>query len=134
MARILIADDEPQIRNTVASIMKEAGHETFEAFDGLSALDDVKDLKPDLLLLDWMIPELFGGEVLDRIRNDAEFEEVKDILVVIVSDFDDETSRQKFQHAGANDFVAKRDDPKLMREPLVACVNGLLKQKAQGNS
>lgn len=126
MAKVLIADDEPEVRSVLASIVQGAGHEVHEAFDGLSALLDIKELKPDLVLLDWMIPEMFGGEVLDHLRNDDEYAEVRDTRVIVVSDFDNETSREKFIAAGAQDFVAKRDDPGQMKEALLTCIQGLL--------
>ena len=130
MARILIAEDEPQIRSAISEIVSGAGHETHETFDGLGALYDTKELKPDVLLLDWMIPEMFGGEVLDHIRNDDEYSEIKDTIVIIVSDFEDETSREKFVSAGANEFVAKRDDPDRMKSELLGAIQRLLDERA----
>lgn len=129
MARILIADDEPQVRSALRSILEGAGHEVFETFDGLGALYDLKDLKPDALLLDWMIPELFGGEVLDKIRNDLEYQEVRETPVIVVSDFDDEANRERFLQAGANDFVPKRDNLDQLKEHLLACLGTLLSGK-----
>ncbi len=126
MAKILVADDEPEVRSAIVNMLREAGHETDEAYDGLSALDAVKDCKPDMLLLDWMIPELFGGEVLDMLRNNAEYAEFKDLPVIVVSDFDDEASVRKFKEAGATDFVAKKDDLDQMKELLLERVAALL--------
>ncbi len=130
MARILIVDDEPQVRSAIAGIVNGAGHETHEAFDGISALYDAKELKPDVLLLDWMIPEMFGGEILDHIRNADEYSDIKNIIVIIISDFEDETSREKFVAAGANDYVAKRDDPDQMKSDLLGAIQRLLDERA----
>ena len=132
MARILIVDDEPQIRSAIAGIVSGAGHETHETFDGISALYDAKELKPDVLLLDWMIPEMFGGEILDHIRNDDEYSDIKDTIVIIVSDFEDETSREKFVSAGADEYVAKRDDPDQMKADLLGAIQRLLDERASG--
>lgn len=128
MAKILIADDEPQTRSAIANIMREAGHETYEAFDGLGALFDVKELKPDVLLLDWMIPELFGGEVLERLRGDEEYSEVADTIVIVVSDFDDDASQENYRRAGANDFVAKKENLDELRDSLIKRVDAHLAQ------
>jgi CheY-like chemotaxis protein len=126
MARILIADDEPQVRNAVVSIVKGGGHETFETFDGLGALMDVKELKPDLVLLDWMIPELFGGEVLDKLRNDPDYADVKDTIVIVVSDFTGDSNRDEFMRAGANAYVPKRDNLHEMKDELLSTISQLL--------
>lgn len=125
MAKVLIADDEPEVRKTLTRIMQEAGFETSEAFDGLGALLDVKELKPDLLLLDWMIPELSGNEVLRAIRKDEQYADVSETKVIVVSDFDDENSRRTFLHEGANDFVPKSDDPDVLRENLLTAMKAL---------
>jgi CheY-like chemotaxis protein len=126
MAKILVADDEPEVRNAVVGILTNAGHETQEAYDGLCVLDTLREYKPDLLLLDWMIPELFGGEVLAILRTDPEYKEFRDLPVIVVSDFDDETSMSKFKGAGATDFVAKRDNPEDMKDLLLERVNAAL--------
>jgi len=126
MARILVADDEPEIRSAIVSILKTAGHETCEAYDGLSALDYVKSFRPDAMLLDWMIPELFGGEVLEALRTNPEYAQFKNLPVIIVSDFDDDNSIRRFKEAGATDFVAKRDNPNAMKDLLLERIGKVL--------
>lgn len=130
MARILVADDEPEVRRAIVAILHEAGHETREAYDGISVLDGVKDYRPDVLLLDWMIPEIFGGEVLAILRNQEEYRDFRKLPVIVVSDFDDETSLGKFKAAGANDFVAKRDNLDEMRDVLLERIAELLRTKS----
>ncbi|MCH8236933.1 MAG: argininosuccinate lyase [Proteobacteria bacterium] len=56
MAKVLVAEDEPEIRNLLVKILTDAGYETRGTFDGLGALCDVKEFEPDLLILDWMLP------------------------------------------------------------------------------
>ena len=63
MAKILVVDDESEVRRAIVEIVQSGGHETEEAFDGVGALEGVKEHRPDVLLCDWMLPELFGGEV-----------------------------------------------------------------------
>lgn len=128
MAKILIADDEPEIRKAIVHMVTEGGYEALETSDGLGALFDLKDHKPDLLLLDWMIPEIMGGDVLDKLRHDPEYAAVAETPVIVVSDFVDESSRAKFMSAGANDFVAKRDDLDAMRRELLASIERLLSE------
>jgi len=131
MARILVADDESEVRMAIINILQEGGHETFEAFDGLSALDGVIEHGPDVLLCDWMMPELFGGEVIEKLRKDAEFEAFKDLPVIVVSDFADETSEKKFKQAGANGFVAKNDNIDVFKKDILQCVSQVLEDGAE---
>lgn len=126
MARILLADDEPQVRRVLSDIVSGAGHEVEEAYDGLDALDKVKAFRPDLLLLDWMITEFYGGEVLEKIRHDPEYAEFKDLKVIVVSDFCDDKSLADFRKAGANDFVTKLDDPDALKKYLIPRINECL--------
>lgn len=130
MARIVVADDEPEIRNAIVGIVQEAGHEVQEAFDGISALDAVKSFKPNLLLVDWMIPELFGGEVIEKLRNDDEYSDFKDLPILVVSDFDDDGSVKKFMAAGATGFVPKKDNPDELRRLLLERISELNLEEA----
>ena len=126
MAKILITDDEPEIRSALAKILREGGHESEEAYDGLNALEVIKEYKPDLMLLDWMLPELHGGEVADKIRNDEEFAEFRDIPIIIVSDFEDEASIKRFSQCGANGHVPKRDNTDELKAALLPQIELLL--------
>lgn len=130
MARIVVADDEPEIRNAIVGIVQEAGHEVQEAFDGISALDAVKSFKPNLLLVDWMIPELFGGEVIEKLRNDDEYSDFKDLPILVVSDFDDDASVKNFMDAGATGFVPKKDNPDELRRLLLERISELNLEEA----
>ena len=114
MAKVLVAEDEPEIRNLLVKTLTEAGYETRETFDGLGALDEVKDFKPDLLILDWMLPELSGNEVLNALREDVEYADYRHLKVIVVSDFHNEESRRTFFYAGADDFIAKTEDPEAL--------------------
>ncbi|MBI2425263.1 MAG: response regulator [Candidatus Hydrogenedentes bacterium] len=128
MARILIADDEPEVRKALVRMVTEAGHQSMETSDGLGALYDTKELAPDVLLLDWMIPELTGGDVLHALRNDPNYGSVSHTPVIIVSDFVEESSRDTFLRAGANAFVAKRDDLDGMKRELLSTIDCLITQ------
>ena len=126
MAKILVADDEPEVRVFLVNILEAAGHETEEAFDGINALDMVVEFRPDVLLLDWMIPELYGGEVLQKLRNDPEYIEFRNLRVIVVSDFRDEKSLHDFRAAGADELVSKVDDREAMKGYLLPRINKLL--------
>ena len=68
MAKILIVDDEPVNRDILIAFLDDSGHELIEAGNGQEALDQVAKHAPDLLLLDIMMPELDGFEVIRRLR------------------------------------------------------------------
>ncbi len=129
MALIVVADDEPEVRKAVGGILRGAGYEVQEAYDGLSVLDVILEYKPDLVLLDWMLPELSGGEVLQKLRKEPEYKRFKTTPVIVISDFDDETSERTFRRAGADDFVAKRDNLDEFREMLLKRVAQILKAR-----
>ncbi len=119
MAKVLVAEDEPEMRKLLVSALKEAGYETRETFDGLGALYDIKEFQPNLLILDWMLPELSGNEVLNALREGAEFADYRHLKVIVVSDFHSEESRRTFFHAGADDFIAKTEDVDALKANLL---------------
>lgn len=126
MAKILIADDEPEVRATLKRIVEAAGHSTMEAYDGLNALECIQEFNPDVVLLDWMLPELFGGEVLDKLRRAPEYQRHSHVKVIVVSDFADDKSIQEFRRHGANEFVIKVDNPDQLKGYLLARLTELL--------
>lgn len=129
MARILVVDDESEVRRALVGILKHAGHDPVEAYDGLGALDGVREHRPDLLMCDWMLPELFGGEVISTLRSDPDYAEFKHLPIIVVSDFADETSALRFKQAGADAFVAKQDNLELLKTQLLAELNRLLERE-----
>jgi DNA-binding response OmpR family regulator len=70
VARITVVDDDADIRMLVVRRLERAGHVVSQAADGESALAVIRAERPDLVVLDWMMPGLTGIEVLDRIRAD----------------------------------------------------------------
>lgn len=66
MARVLIVEDDRDLNNAYSIILKNEGYEVAEAFDGKQALEKVKDFKPDLILLDLLMPIMGGLEFLQR--------------------------------------------------------------------
>jgi CheY-like chemotaxis protein len=82
VAKILIVDDNHLIRRTVRVILGSAGHEVLEAGDGLQALELARAGKPDLMVLDYMMPEIDGLEVLRRAAQDPG---LRDLPVVLLT-------------------------------------------------
>ena len=99
---ILVVDDEPDMRRYMVSILSTDFH-VLQAVDGAQGWETAQR-KPDLILLDWMLPELNGLEVCKKIRADPELEDIK---IIIITARADEESKISALQAGANDFLTK---------------------------
>ncbi len=80
-ASILIVDDEPNILLSLQFLMKKAGYDVRTATDGEQALDEIARARPDLVLLDVMMPKLDGFTVCQRIRANPEWQDVRVIML-----------------------------------------------------
>ncbi len=105
MARILIVDDEPDVRENLSSILSKEGYEVRAASDGSQGLVMVEGYKPDLILLDVKMPNLDGLEVCRRIRNTNR---VKGIPIIMITGYPEE--KQVALNVGADDFLNKPFD------------------------
>ena len=104
---ILIVDDEARNRDLIEAILKPAGYHLEMAVDGQEALAKTIELRPDLILLDVMMPDITGYEVCQTIREDADLSEIP---VIMVTALDDRESRLQGIEAGADDFLSKPVD------------------------
>jgi DNA-binding response OmpR family regulator len=102
--RILIADDEPHIVLALEFLMKKEGYEVQTAVDGESALHAVKKSRPDLILLDIMMPNFDGYEVCQRIRSDPS---MKDVVIIMLTAKGREVEREKGLALGADFYITK---------------------------
>lgn len=91
MCKILIADDEPDMRALLADLLMEAGHEVTEAENGQVAVQQVQNEMPDLVLLDVLMPMMNGIQVLQRLRDDPATKALPVILLTAFSLSDEET-------------------------------------------
>jgi DNA-binding response OmpR family regulator len=120
-ARILIVDDEPTIVLSLEFLMEQAGFEVAVAEDGEAALAQLAAFRPDLVLLDIMLPKLNGYEVCQRLRANPDWSGIK---VVMLSAKGRELEVSKGLALGADAYVTK---PFSTRE-LIALVRNLLAQ------
>jgi two-component system, chemotaxis family, chemotaxis protein CheY len=104
-ATILVCDDDPSLRELVRAVLGPR-YRFIEAADGTEALVAARELDPDLIVLDVMLPGLSGIEVLETIRND---ESLKDMLVVVITAWSH--AELDARVAGADRFVSKPFDP-----------------------
>jgi class 3 adenylate cyclase/CheY-like chemotaxis protein len=111
-ARILVVDDNASNRDVLARRLVREGHEISTAVDGAGALDLVAREDFDLILLDLIMPEIGGFEVLCRLKSD---ERTRAIPVIVISALDELDSVVRCIEAGADDYLSKPFDPVLLR-------------------
>jgi two-component system alkaline phosphatase synthesis response regulator PhoP len=119
--KILIADDEPDILEIVGYNLGNEGYEIVNARDGEEALQKAKAFKPDLIILDVMMPNKNGMEVCKLLRLQPEFQHT---LIIFLTALNDEISHVKGLEYGADDFISKPVSPKV----LVSKVNALFRR------
>lgn len=110
MKRILIVEDEELIAELVQRKLQDEGYYVFVAKDGEDALKQIKEKRPDLILLDIVLPRLNGFDVLAELEKD---EELKLIPVIIISNSGEPEEIERAKAAGVRDWLVKTDfDPK----------------------
>ncbi|MBB3046089.1 two-component system phosphate regulon response regulator PhoB [Litorivivens lipolytica] len=120
---ILIVDDESAIREMIRIGLEMAGFNCMEATDAQDAYGQILDNRPDLILLDWMMPNTSGLELLRRLRRD---DVSRNIPVIMLTAKDDEDNRIQGLDVGADDYVTK---PFSSRE-LLARIKAVLRRSA----
>ena len=124
MARILIADDDPDIRQLVIYALIDQGHEVSVAKDGKEAFDAVEQSPPDLMVLDIMMPEMDGYDVM-RALNDKGIRGFTKILVLTAKG--SERDWKLGYDLGADRYVTKPFDP----DELVEIVTDMLSSSSE---
>ena len=107
--QILIVEDDPDIRALVVFKMLQANFEVAEEEDGEAGLAAARELKPDVILLDWMMPKMSGIEVLLQLRADAE---TATIPVIMLTARAQESEIERGFAAGADDYIVKPFNPR----------------------
>ncbi len=105
-AKILVVDDEPSILNLVSSYLKADGYEVYTAADGPSGLKAARAYKPDLIVLDLMLPGMDGLEILTRLRRES------DVYIILLTARTEETDKIVGLSVGADDYVTKPFSPR----------------------
>jgi len=104
--KILIAEDEPDMRAILVGMVESAGYLVIPAEDGQQALDLAVKEKPNLILLDIVMPKLSGFEVLEKLKYSPA---TKDVPVIILSNLGQEKEVEKGKALGAVDYLIKAD-------------------------
>jgi DNA-binding response OmpR family regulator len=103
-ASVLIVDDEPNILLSLQFLMKKAGYDVRTATDGEQALGEIARARPDLVLLDVMMPKLDGFTVCQRIKATPEWQDVR---VIMLTARGRDVEREKGFALGADDYITK---------------------------
>lgn len=127
MNKILIIDDEPDIVYLVRLILEKEGYEVIEANSGTEGLEVAKEEKPDLILLDVMMPDMLGWDVCRKLKDVKELQKVPIAMLTVKSEATDKV--QSLDAAKADWHIAKPVD----REKLVDTVSWLLKSPPKRN-
>lgn len=121
MAKILLVDDDQALATVFQTALKNEGFETVVAYDGKSGLEKAKSEKPDLILLDQVLPDIQGNEVLQTLKEDPT---TKDIKVAMLSNFGQDELIKAAINAGAADYILKYQ---VEPQDVVSKTKGLLK-------
>jgi DNA-binding response OmpR family regulator len=106
LAKILVVDDEPNIREVVGLYLRRDGHEVVSATDGEEALEVFRESEPDLVVLDLMLPKMSGLEVCRRMRAD------RSVPLIMLTARGEEEERIVGLSVGADDYVVKPFSPR----------------------
>ncbi len=122
MTKILVIDDEPSIVNLINAYLKPEGYEVLTASDGNAGIKAARSFKPDLIILDLMLPGMDGIELLTRLRRES------NVYVILLTAKTEETDRVIGLSVGADDYVTKPFSPR----ELVARVKSALRRIQMG--
>jgi two-component system alkaline phosphatase synthesis response regulator PhoP len=124
MATIFVVDDDEDIRELLKYNLVKCGHDVVLCENGAICLEKIKQHKPDLILLDVMMPEMDGIEVCESVKSSPEN---NDILICFLTARNEDYSQIAGLEAGGDDYVSKPIKPKV----LISRVNALLRRKEQ---
>ena len=124
ISRVLVVDDEPMVRDVVTRYLELDGIEVVAVRDGSAALEEWSRSKPDLIVLDVMLPHIGGLDVLGELRRTS------DVPVILLTANGDEPDRIKGFDLGADDYVVKPFSPR----ELAARVRSVLRRAAPADS
>ncbi len=122
--KILVIDDEQSILKLVSAYLRPEGYEVYTASDGTSGLKAARAYKPDLVVLDIMLPGMDGIELLSQLRRES------DVYVIMLTAKAEETDKIVGLSVGADDYVTKPFSPR----ELVARIKAALRRQYSGSS
>ncbi len=122
-ATVLVVEDEPAIQVLVAACLQNAGHQVVRADTAEEAMNRVKEVLPDVVLLDWMMPGMSGLQLARRLRSD---ERTRDLPIIMLTARSEENDKIAGLEAGADDYLTKPFSPR----ELLARIKAVLRRRA----
>lgn len=126
-AHILVVEDEKPIREMIAFGLRRSGYEVSEAEDTSRARARIADRRPDLILVDWMLPDMSGLELTRQLKRDKE---TKEVPVIMLTARADEHDKVAGLDSGADDYVTKPFSPR----ELLARIAAVLRRVAPASA
>lgn len=119
MAKILIVDDDPDMRLAIGSVLRSRSYDVIEAGDGEEALRKLKEEKPDLMLLDLLMPKMDGFAVVKELKNAQE--SYSNIPILIISSIREEASHRRYElevghELDVDEYIEKPIEPFILLE------------------
>ena len=121
MAKVLIADDERNVRRSLEYILSDAGYEVIEAKDGAAALQKAEQEQPDLILLDVGMPKMDGFEVLKKLKANTATEKIPVVLLTALALVKGEQYGMKL---GATHYIPKPWNPEIVKLTVKVALRG----------
>ena len=118
--KILLVDDEKDLVETVSFRLKAFGYEVIPAYDGKEALEKAKKEKPDLIILDLMLPKIDGYKVCRMLKFDEKY---KNIPVIMFTARAQESDKELGLQVGADEYITKPFDAKVLLEKIKDLLN-----------
>ena len=106
--KILIADDNENIRDALTYLLEDEGYELVLAVDGTDTIKKVRELRPDVLFLDIMMPEINGYDVCRTIKNDPD---IKGTYVIMLTAKGQVAEQERGREVGADEYIVKPFSP-----------------------
>ncbi|MBI4824258.1 MAG: response regulator [Nitrospirae bacterium] len=119
MSKVMVIDDEPFILMMVEDKFKRAGINVITLRESVKAVDVVRKEMPDLIILDWMMPEVSGLEVCKRLKADPELSQIPIFMLTAKSQEEDEKAGFK---CGVDRYIIKPFSPKVLLEQVLEVI------------
>jgi len=120
MPKILLIEDEDIIVNFLERKLKKSGFEVETAKDGKEGLLKIKQANPDIILLDLVLPQINGFEILEKIKED---ENLKDTPVIVISNSGRSSEISRAKELGAKDWIIKTEfDPQIIINKIIKII------------
>lgn len=123
--KILIVEDEPAVRDMIGLTLEQAGYQWVYAENVAQARSQLQDHNPDLVLLDWMLPDISGLDFARQLRQD---ETTKDLPIILLTARDAENDKIRGLEVGTDDYITKPFSPR----ELIARIKAVLRRTGHG--